>query len=231
MPDRLNFIFDADSTLIQVEGLEELALIALDGNPEKDKIMGEISDITNAGMEGKISMDESLSRRIRLLHADRGHVALLALRLKGKITPSILEHRDFFERNKNNIFVLSGGFRDFLGPALEYLSIPAGNILANSFEYDSAGRITGYDRANPLAGKKGKVEAVRRLGLLGRVFVVGDGYTDYEIREAGEAEKFFAFTENVRRESVVEKADYVIDDFDEFLKILSKEYCFEAAVN
>jgi D-3-phosphoglycerate dehydrogenase len=58
---------------------------------------------------------------------------------------------------------------------------------------------------------------MRSLQLDGDVYVIGDGYTDYEIRESGLANRFYAFTENVLRPSVVEKADYVSPSLDDFL--------------
>jgi len=47
--------------------------------------------------------------------------------------------------------------------------------------------------------------------------VIGDGYTDYQIKAAGLANKFFAFTENIHRENVVQAADHITPSFDEFL--------------
>src|SRR5690606_8655657 len=46
---------------------------------------------------------------------------------------------------------------------------------------------------------------------------IGDGYSDYVMREAGIADKFFAYTENVHREKAVSKADHVVPNLDEFL--------------
>jgi D-3-phosphoglycerate dehydrogenase len=47
--------------------------------------------------------------------------------------------------------------------------------------------------------------------------VIGDGYTDYEIKHAGLANKFYAFTENVERENIMGKADHITPSLDEFL--------------
>ncbi len=47
--------------------------------------------------------------------------------------------------------------------------------------------------------------------------MIGDGYTDYEIKHSGLANKFYAFTENVERENVMDKADHVAPSLDEFL--------------
>src|SRR5262249_29524612 len=53
----------------------------------------------------------------------------------------------------------------------------------------------------------------------GDVYVVGDGYTDFEIKKNGAATKFFAFTENVARDAVIGHADHVVPNFDEFLYV------------
>ena len=50
--------------------------------------------------------------------------------------------------------------------------------------------------------------------------LIGDGFTDYEMKSVGSADKFFAFTENIKRKEVIENADYEIQNFDEFLQIL-----------
>jgi len=61
------------------------------------------------------------------------------------------------------------------------------------------------------------VEQLKQLNLPGDVYVIGDGYTDYEIKHAGLANKFYAFTENVERERVLSKADHIAPSLDEFL--------------
>jgi D-3-phosphoglycerate dehydrogenase len=49
--------------------------------------------------------------------------------------------------------------------------------------------------------------------------VIGDGYTDFEIKESGLANKFYAFTENVSRPKVTSQADHIAPSFDEILYI------------
>jgi D-3-phosphoglycerate dehydrogenase / 2-oxoglutarate reductase len=53
----INFVIDFDSTFTKVEGLDELAVIALKGHKDQNKIVGEIKSITDRGMVG-----ESLAR-------------------------------------------------------------------------------------------------------------------------------------------------------------------------
>ena len=75
------------------------------------------------------------------------------------------------------------------------------------------------DSRNPLSTDKGKVKQLKILNPKGEVYVIGDGNTDYEMKESGLVSKFFSFTENVHRPGVVAKADSTAGSFDEFLHI------------
>ena len=100
---------------------------------------------------------------------------------------------------------------------LPSLGVRAEHVFANTFEYDETGAIVGFDATNPLSANGGKSQVIRKLNLDGEVYVIGDGYTDYEIKASGLANRFYAFTENVLRPRVVEKADHVAPSLDEFL--------------
>ena len=45
------------------------------------------------------------------------------------------------------------------------------------------------------------------------------GYSDYVMREAGIADKFFAYTENVQRDKATDNADFITPNLDEFLYV------------
>lgn len=215
------FVIDFDSTIIQSETLEELAAISLKNDQNKEEILSQIKGITDSAMEGSISVPDALDMRIKLLHANKEHLKLLIGVLKSRITPSFLRNRDFFKLHRNNIYIISNGFREVMIPVLEQFGLLEKNIFGNTFSFDGFDNITGFDEKNILAKDNGKVEALRSLKLNGDVYVLGDGYTDYQMKESGLAAKFFAITENARRSSVVEKADYVVSDFDEFLSMNS----------
>ncbi|MBI4143426.1 phosphoglycerate dehydrogenase, partial [Candidatus Woesearchaeota archaeon] len=210
---------DFDSTFTQVEALDELASIALKSNPRKSEIVNEIKEITNFGMEGKISIKESLARRIGLLKANKSHIAQLIKILQKKITPSFLRNRHFLKANAGNIFIISNGFMEIIVPVVKKFGLSEKNVFANEFIFDENGSITGFDKQNILAGENGKAEMLKSLNLQGDIYVIGDGYTDYQLKETGLVTKFFAFTENVERGIVTQKADYVVPTFDEFLYI------------
>jgi D-3-phosphoglycerate dehydrogenase len=115
------------------------------------------------------------------------------------------------------IRIVSSGFKEFIVPIVSDFGIDEANVFANTFTFDEEGWITGYDETNYLSQEKGKVKLLSELQLPGEVYVLGDGYTDYEIREAGLANKFFAFTENVERDLVISLADHKSASLEEFL--------------
>jgi D-3-phosphoglycerate dehydrogenase len=210
-------VFDFDSTFTQVEGLDELADIALQGHPDQAKVVGQIKALTDQGMAGEIGFQESLAKRLALLGATEQHLAPLVARLKTKVSESIQRNGDFFRRFADRIYVVSSGFREFIEPVVAEFGITADHVLANTFTFDAAGRITGCDPHNVLSRDGGKIHQLVLLDLDGPVYVLGDGYTDYQIREAGLAHRFYAYTENVARPTVVARADEVLPTFDEFL--------------
>lgn len=211
------YIIDFDSTFTKVEGLDELARIALKNDPNRDQTVKAIKDLTDKGMSGEITFEEALEKRLALLNANKGHVEELIKFLKGQISTSFARNEVFFEHCAENVIILSSGFKDFIVPIATGLGVLEKNIYANTFTYDEDGNITGADKSNVLAGNGGKVKQVQALNLDGEIHVIGDGYTDYELREKGLAQQFYAFIENVERPAITAKADEVIKSLDEFL--------------
>ncbi|MFT5943368.1 MAG: D-3-phosphoglycerate dehydrogenase, partial [Sediminicola sp.] len=211
------YVFDFDSTLTRVEALDVLAEITLKDKANKNEIISEIQKITNLGIDGDISFTESLERRIKLLNAHRDNLELLVSELRQKISKSIESNKDFFHNYSEDIYVISCGFKEFIDPIVKEYDIPSSRVYANTFKFDAEGFIIGFDEANVLASHNGKIECLRSLKLEGEVQVIGDGYSDYVMREAGIADKFFAYTENISREKATRKADHVTPNLDEFL--------------
>lgn len=213
------YIIDFDSTFTQVEALDELARISLSKHPEKEAIFKKIEDLTNLAMEGKLSFSESLAQRVKLLEASEDHLKQLITRLKKKVSSSFSRNADFFKKHADQILIVSGGFKEFITPVVSQYHIKKENIYANTFVTTGDGKIIDYDHANPLSEEGGKVKLMKHLNLEGDLYGIGDGYSDYQLRESGMIKKFFAFTENISRESIVSKADHVTPSFDEFLYV------------
>lgn len=211
------YVFDFDSTLTRVEALDVLAEMTLEGRSNKDEVIKEIQKITNLGIDGDISFTESLERRIKLLHAKKEDLEGLVEQLRSKISKSIESNKDFFEKYADDIYVISCGFKEFIDPIVKEYNIPSDRVYANTFKFDEEGNIIGFDEKNVLSQHNGKIDCLKQMNLDGEVQVIGDGYSDYVMREAGIAHKFFAYTENVHREKAASNADYVTPSLDEFL--------------
>lgn len=174
------------------------------------------------GMEGKITFGESLKRRLSLFTLNKRDIERVSQVLVREISKSVKRNLKFFQENADHIYIISGGFEEYIFPVAKVLGIPHTHVLANAFIYDDRGNVTGYDKRRYLAKTRGKVKAVASLKLSGSVFVIGDGFTDYEIKKYGAATAFWAYCENVRRESVVALCDLVVLSFDEVVTALSE---------
>lgn len=211
-----HFIIDYDSTFIKVESLDELSKIS---NGDDETINNKISEITNLGMEGKISFSDSLRKRIELIECNKEDIVKTVEILEKKVSDSFKNNVSFLKNNAENILIVSSGFHELIEPIVIKYGIKKENIFANKFLYDND-KVIGYDKKNPLSKSQGKVNILKELKLKGEVHVIGDGYTDYEIKKEGLANYFYLFIENIKRESVVKSADYLLKSLDQFIKII-----------
>ena len=212
----IHFIIDYDSTFIKVESLDELSKIS---NGDDETINNKISEITNLGMEGKISFSDSLRKRIELIECNKEDIVKTVEILEKKVSDSFKNNISFLKNNAENILIVSSGFHELIEPIVIQYGIKKENIFANKFLYDND-KVIGYDKKNPLSKSQGKVNILKELKLKGEVHVIGDGYTDYEIKKEGLANYFYLFIENIKRESVVKSADYLLKSLDQFIKII-----------
>ena len=210
-PDHL--IIDFDSTFITKESLDELTHFSLGEHPEKKGRLDKIKSLTEAGMVGEITFDESLSQRMALLDADRRDVEFVTSQLMNTITPSFAKQIEFLQKHKENVWIISGGFREMIIPIVSSFGISPVQVFANDFIY-------GVDSENPMAQAGGKVIQVNAMGLEGEIHVIGDGFNDYELKAKGPASRFFAFTENVRRDNVCELADSILKSFNDYVRLV-----------
>ncbi len=179
------FIIDFDSTFTQVEALDELARISLKNHPDREAIYKQIEDLTNASMEGRLSFTDSLEQRVKLLCANRDHLKMLITHLKKKVSTSFSRNTVFFKNHQDEVLIVSGGFKEFITPVVTEYHIKKENIYANTFVFDEEGNIVGYDRQNPLSQEGGKVKLLKELNLPGEIFGIGDGYSDFQLKESG----------------------------------------------
>ncbi len=218
-----NFIIDFDSTFTKVEALDVLGDIVLTQADNKEDVLKEIQAITNRSMDGELEFRESLTRRLQLLRAHRNDILELADRLKKEISDSFIRNQPFITANRESVYVVSNGFKDFIVPVVLEYGLKADHVFANEFVYDEENYVAGFNDKSALSRDGGKPKIIEELRLDGNTYVIGDGYNDLEIRKAGHAQKFYLFTENVAREKVIPEADHVAPTMDDILYELRME--------
>ncbi len=171
--------FDMDSTLIQTEVIDELAIRAGVG----DKVKA----ITESAMRGEIDFKESFTERCRLLKGlDVSVMKDIAENLP--ITEGVDRLMYVLKRYGYKIAILSGGFT-FFG---EYLQKKYGidYVYANELEIDENGLLTGNYVGEIVDGRR-KAELLKLIAQVEKVDIaqtiaVGDGANDLPmLSEAG----------------------------------------------
>lgn len=162
--------FDMDSTLIQTEIIDELALEAGVGQ--------EVADITSKTMHGELDFQTSLVERVALLKGlDAEVLDKVARRMP------LAEGADrlisSLKRLGYTVAVISGGFTYFGSYLQQRLGLDY--VFANELEIE-AGVLTGRLKGDIVDGQK-KAELLQRLadskGLsMDQVVAVGDGAND-----------------------------------------------------
>ena len=212
-----NYIFDFDSTFIKIESLDLLAKLSqLSYKNSIDKI----ERITKEGMEGKISFHDSLIKRIQLINSNRNDLIKTVDHLKNEVSDSFNSNKNFINKNAEFIYIVSSGFHEIIDPIVCNYLVKKENIYANNFIFNENDKIIGFVKLNPLSSTLGKVKIIKQLKLKGTVHVIGDGYTDYEIKKEGYADYFYLFVENIKRDSLVKNADYLLKSLHEFVDII-----------
>lgn len=171
--------FDMDSTLIQTECIDELAMRAGVGD--------QVKAITERAMRGEIDFKESFKERVALLKGlDVSVMQDIAEKLP--ITEGVDRLMAVLKRYGYKIAILSGGFT-FFG---EYLQRKYGidYMYANELEIDDNGKLTGNYVGEIVDGHR-KAELLKLIAQVEKVnlaqtIAVGDGANDLPmISEAG----------------------------------------------
>ena len=171
--------FDMDSTLIQTECIDELAMRAGVGD--------KVKEITERAMRGEIDCKESFKERVALLKGLDVSV-MQGIAEKLPITEGVDRLMAVLKRYGYKIAILSGGFT-FFG---EYLQRKYGidYMYANELEIDDNGKLTGNYVGEIVDGHR-KAELLKLIAQVEKVnlaqtIAVGDGANDLPmISEAG----------------------------------------------
>lgn len=204
-PRYRSVVLDVDSTLAGIEGIDWLAA------RRGAAAVRAVAALTDRAMAGEIALEAVYGERLALVRPSRADVAALADAYVTALAPGAAEAIAQLRAAGVELGVVSGGLRDAILPLAVRLGIPAARVRAVELRFDASGAYADYERDSPLATQQGKHAAVASLALPTPVLGVGDGATDLAMRPAVAA--VAAFTGFVRREPVVQGADFVLDSF------------------
>lgn len=171
-------IFDCDSTLVEVEGIDELAARA--GVGER------IAEMTRSAMAGEISLEEVYGQRLEIIRPGRSDLDWLGRRYIATLVAGAPEVIETLESAGCEIHVVSGGLRPAVAALAADLGLPGDRVHAVDIHFDPAGGFAGFEVDSPLARGGGKAEVIKRLQRPGvPTIMVGDGATDLEAASAG----------------------------------------------
>ena len=208
-------IFDCDSTLSLIEGIDELARLA--GQE------AEIAALTKRAMEGDIPLESVYEKRMVAVKPTRAQMRAVKKAYRDHVVSDAQAVIAALQAVGKQVFIVSGGLREAVLDFGEWLGVPRNHIFAVGMEYNQlAGEWWRYHRPNdaehylavedhPLAAAGGKtaiIEQEIRSQYKGRAMLIGDGLSDLEARPA--VDLFVGFGGAVKRERVAAEADVFI---------------------
>lgn len=209
------FLFDFDSTLVDLESLDFAARCALKNAPDGAARAAEIDALTRAAMEGRMEYGESLSRRVAMAGLTRATVESCADSITARLDPALQALIAELREAGARVHVVSGGLRPLIRGAAAALGVENEDLYCNDPVWDGEA-IIGVDRSNPLAAAHGKAAVARavrkRHGAGARVVMIGDGATDLEARAPGAADVVIGYGGVAVRDAVREGADHFAGD-------------------
>lgn len=169
-------VFDVDSTLVTIEGLDWLAKYkgCEDG----------VVELTRRSMEGIFDFQEAMIQKMNILSPSYADLERLGQAYCDHIVPGAADAIAQFHAQGKEVWILTGNFQPAVGILARKLEIPIDRVISNRVFFDDAKAYAGFDAESPLAKNGGKAikiqDVLNREGK--RVAFVGDGKTDLEVK-------------------------------------------------
>lgn len=196
-------VFDLDSTLVKIEGLDWLADYVGKGN--------EVSKLTVDSMEGHIDFNTAMVKKMQLISPSYTDLVRLGKVYCQNIVAGAAETVSVLHTLGKEVWILTGNFQPAVGILARKLKIPANHIICNKIFFTSTGKYASFDEDNPLSRNGGKAKRIIDVanGKKKKVVYVGDSITDLEVK--GHISLFVGFGGVIERKIVKEKADVYFD--------------------
>jgi phosphoserine phosphatase len=205
-------VLDVDSTLSGIEGIDWLAQL------RGSEISAWSTALTDKAMRGEIPIEAVYGERMRVVRPALAEIEELGRVYVERVAPRARETLEALRKSGVQVVMVSGGLREAILPLAGKLGVPSTDLHAVSIFFNEAGEYSGFDESSPLTRQLGKKTVVGELALNKPTLAVGDGMTDCEMKAV--VNSFAAYTGYTRRNSVIERADFVIDNFDQLRELV-----------
>lgn len=208
-------LFDCDSTLSSIEGIDEL------GRLRGPAVFAEVEAMTTAAMEGRIPVESIFRRRLEIIRPETKHVAEVGRRYIDTVEPTAMATLAEARACGWTPLIVSGGFRNAIRPLAELLGVA--RIEAVDLYFGADGTYAGFDETYPTTRSGGKPEVIERLKkelAPAAIVMVGDGVSDLETKPV--VDLFVGFGRYVARDRVRKGADHFIDSLAELPGLLAR---------
>lgn len=191
-------VFDCDSTLSEIEGIDELV---------GEEHRAALAKLTNRAMVGEVPLEDVFGLRLERVRPTRADLERVARLYVARLVEGMPELVRDLHASKKRVLIVSGGLLPAVSAVAVHLGVAADDTFAVDVTFASDGAFADFERASPLARSGGKPDLIGRLVRernLGRVALVGDGATDLEA--ASVVQRFVAFGAVERRAAVFDRA-------------------------
>jgi phosphoserine phosphatase len=197
--------FDCDSTLSEVEGIDELA--------ERAGCGAEMAALTNAAMNGEVSLESIYAKRLELIKPDQQAIDWAADLYIEKMVQGVEQVFQQLHSQGKQVHIISGGLKQAILALSEKLQVDVDHVHAVEVLFTSNGDYLEFNQQSSLARNGGKAEICAQLNKAGlKMAMIGDGNTDMEAKKAGAY--CIGFGGVVARDIVREQADVFVDSPD-----------------
>jgi phosphoserine phosphatase len=196
-------IFDCDSTLVAIEGLDELAQL-------KGK-KAEVAELTRLSMDGKVKLEDVFSLKMAMIRPSKSDFEYLGNLYIKNLTEDIEETIKLLLELKKDILQMTGNFLPAVQILSRHLGIRQKNVYANKVYFNRKGDYTGFDSKNLLSvsgGKRVLVDKILQFDPKKNIAFVGDGSTDTETKPP--VKLFIGFGGVIHRENIKLHSDIYI---------------------
>ena len=200
-------VFDVDSTLSRIEGIEWLA------RKRGPDVYARVNEVTERAMRGELEFDGVYAARLDVVRPTSDEVAGLGQAYVENIAPGAEEAVARLRDSGARLLIVSGGILQPVQYLAAYLGIAESDVYAVALRFDDKGEYAGFDQEHPCTRNMGKRTVISGIDLPLPSLIIGDGMTDAEVKPAVDA--FGAFTGAVRREKILGLADFEITSFSQ----------------